>query len=230
LLRFQIDGLMASGRGSIRAETADEFWNELATRGVWVDSPYPFAGGEEGDADAWETVLATPSGKFEFTPQILEEQTSLQPPYFEPARYAGAEDEYPFHLQLFTVMAQATGPGAANLPHLHELYGLHIKKMWGNWVEISSETAHELDIAERDLVWVESPIGRIRLPARLYAGLPPDVVGIPAGLGHTLGGQWAAGVGANPEVLVSRQQEDALSGLVARQGMRVKVYKGEVGD
>ncbi|HID86357.1 MAG TPA: twin-arginine translocation signal domain-containing protein, partial [Anaerolineae bacterium] len=64
LLRFRISGLVASGRGSIRATTADEFWSQLTTHGLWVDSPYPFAGGDEGEAEAWETVLATPSGKF----------------------------------------------------------------------------------------------------------------------------------------------------------------------
>jgi hypothetical protein len=65
---------------------------------------------------------------------------------------------------------------------------------------------------------------------RLYEGAQPDTVNIPAGLGHTLGGQWAAGVGANTELLVNRHQVDELSGLVARQGMRVKVYKVEAGD
>lgn len=230
LLRYRVDGLMASGRGSIRASTADEFWSELTSRGSWVDSPYHFAGGEEGDAERWATVLATPSGKFEFTPQILEERVSLAPPYYEPARYEGSEEEYPFHMQLYTLMAQASGPGAANLPHLHELYGLHVKQMWGNWVELNPETAHELDIHDFDPVWVESPVGRIRLPARVEEGMPPEVVSIPAGLGHTVGGQWSAGVGANPEHLVSSRHEDELGGMVARQGMRVKVYKEEAGE
>jgi anaerobic selenocysteine-containing dehydrogenase len=230
LLRFRTSGLMASERGSIAAATADEFWQELAARGVWADSPYIFAGGSQGDAAQWETVLATPSGKFEFTPSLLEEDASLAPPYYEPTQYAGEEDEYPFHLQLYTLMAQGSGPGAANLPHLHELYGLHVKQMWGNWLEINPETAHELGIEDEDEVWVESPVGKIRLPARLYPGMAPETVGIPAGLGHTAGGQWTAGIGANPEVLVSRKQVDGLSGIVARQGMRVKVYKVEAGD
>jgi anaerobic selenocysteine-containing dehydrogenase len=230
LLRFRVEGLMASGRGSIRAATADEFWRELVTRGVWLDSPYRFAGGDGGDPQAWGTVLATPSGKFEFMPQVLEERVSLSPPYYEPPRYAGAEDEYPFHLHLYTLMAQATGPGAANLPHLHELYGLHVKQMWGNWVEINPETAHELGIADRDEVWVESPAAKIKLPARLYEGAQPDTVSVPAGLGHTLGGRWAEGIGANPELLVGRGQVDELSGAVARQGVRVQVYKVGRGD
>jgi len=228
LLRFRAGGLMASGRGSIRAVTADEFWRELAARGVWVDSSYRFAGGDGGDLKEWETVLATPSGKFEFTPQVFEDRgISLSPPYYAPPRYSGAEDEYPFYLQLCTLMAQAAGPGAANLSHLHELYGLHVKHMWGNWVEINPEAAHALDIDDREEVWVESPAGKIRLPVRLYEGVQPDTVNIPAGLGHTVGGRWAAGVGANPERLVSARQVDELNGMIARQGMRVKVYKEE---
>jgi len=231
VLRFRVGGLVDSSRGSIRAATADEFWRELAARGVWFDSPYVFAGGEEGNPEAWEAVLTTPSGKFEFTPQAFDQrEISATPPYYESPRYAGTEGEYPFHMQLYTLMAQATGPGAANLPHLHELYGLHVKRTWGNWVEINPETAHELGIANRDAVWVESPVGKIRLPARLYEGTQAETVNIPAGLGHTLGGQWAAGIGANPEHLVDRRRVDELSGLVARQGVRVKVYKAEVRD
>jgi anaerobic selenocysteine-containing dehydrogenase len=99
--------------------------------------------------------------------------------------------------------------------------------MWGNWVEISPEAAEELGIADRDEVWVESPIGRIRILARLYAGLPPEIVAIPVGLGHTKGGRWATGVGSNPEVLVSPDYTDVLSGLIAQQAVRVKIYKAE---
>ena len=229
LLRFRISDLFASGRGSIRADTADAFWDDLAKRGVWFDTPYHFAGGNERNPGEWETVLATPSGKFEFTPQLLQEQLSLSPPYYEPPRYVGKEEEYPFHLQLYTLMAQASGPGAANLPHLHELYGLHVKQMWGNWVEINPETAHELGIEDWDVVWVESEAGKIRLPVRLYAGIPPETVCIPTGLGHTAGGQWTVGIGTNPEVLVSSDHVDELSGVVARQGVRVKIYKVEAG-
>jgi anaerobic selenocysteine-containing dehydrogenase len=101
--------------------------------------------------------------------------------------------------------------------------------MWGNWVEINPETAHELHIEDWDEVWVESPVAKIRLPARLYAGIPPKVVCIPTGLGHSVGGQWTVGVGANPETLVSSDHVDELSGLIARQGMRVKIYKAGAG-
>jgi anaerobic selenocysteine-containing dehydrogenase len=227
LLRFRTAGLMASERGSIPATTADEFWQELAARGVWTDNPYIFAGGPEGDPGQWSTVLATPSGKFELTPHALEQETALAPPYYEPPVYAGQEDEFPFNLQLFTLMSQGVGPGASNLPHLHSLYGLHVKQFWGNWLEIDPETAHEMGIEDEDKVWVESPAGRIQIPARLYPGDPHGVVGIPSGLGHVTGGQWSAGIGSNANHLVSSELVDELTGLVALQGMRVKVTKAE---
>ncbi len=227
LLRFRFEDLVAAGHGTIRADTMDGFWQELEERGTWFSTPYHFAGGNGRNPEGWGTVLATPSGKFEFTPQVFQKQLSLSPPYYRVPRYVGEEDEFPFHLQFYTLMNQGSGPGAANLPHLHELYGLHIKQIWGNWVEINPETAHELGIEEWDEVWVESLVGKIRLPARLYPGIPPETLCIPTGLGHTAGGQWTKGIGVNPETLVSSSYVDELSGLVARQGVRVKIYKVE---
>jgi anaerobic selenocysteine-containing dehydrogenase len=227
LLQFRTAGLMESERSSIQMADPDQFWQELAARGVWADPPDMFAGGSVGDSEQWETVLATPSGKFEFTPQALQEEGSLSPPYYEPPSFEGDEEEYPFSLQLYTLMAQPMGPGGSDLPHLHSLYGLHVKQMWGNWLEINPETAHELGLEDQDQVWVESPVGRIQLPARIYPGFPPDSVGIPLGLGHSVGGQFAVGVGANPQALVDQYHVDELSALVALQGMRVTVYKVE---
>jgi thiosulfate reductase/polysulfide reductase chain A len=229
-LRFRSAGLMASEQGSIGATTTDEFWQELAARGVWAAAPYVFAWGSEGDPEQWETVLATPSGKFEFTPQVLQEKVSLSPPYYEPPLFEGGEEEFPFPLQLYTLMAQPVGPGGSDLPHLHSLYGLHVKQMWGNWLEINPETALELGIEDEDEVWVESPVGKIQLPARFYPGFPPDSVGIPLGLGHIVGGQYEVGIGSNPQVLVDRHHVDELSALVALQGMRVRITKVESGE
>jgi anaerobic selenocysteine-containing dehydrogenase len=229
LLHFLTAGLMTAERGSIRATTAGEFWQALATRGVWADSPYIFAGGPDGDPEQWKTVLATPSGKFAMTPEALVE-TGLAPPYYEPPVYAGEEDDFPFNLQIFTLMSQGVGPGASNLPHLYSLYGLHVKQFWSNWLEINPDTAHEMDIEDEDKVWVESPTGRIELPARVFPGDPHEVVGIPSGLGHVAGGEWSVGIGANPNHLVSSDLVDELTGLVARQGMRVKVTKAEEED
>jgi anaerobic selenocysteine-containing dehydrogenase len=87
-----------------------------------------------------------------------------------------------------------------------------------------------MGIEDEDKVWVESPAGRIQLPARVFPGGLHEIVGVPSGLGHVAGGRWSAGIGANANHLVSSDLVDKLSGLVARQGMRVKVAKAEEGS
>jgi molybdopterin-containing oxidoreductase family iron-sulfur binding subunit len=52
----------------------------------------------------------------------------------------------------------------------------------------------------------------------------PDVVNIPFGLGHTSGGRWAKGLGANPYQLLG-DDLDPLTGNLIQQSTRVKIYK-----
>ena len=233
LLRFRTQGLFEAG-GSIQAGSFDQFWSELVKRGVWVGAPYTFG--------QWEEVLSTPSGRFQFRLTQLEEALGrigatnvgflglegagdvLTLPHYEPPRYAGDETEYPLHLIPYRVIADA-GCRAPNAPLLWEMYGLHLKEMWHNWVEIHPETAHRLGIHDGDLVWVESPQGRIRLKARLYEGAMPDAVNIPLGGGHTAGGRWASQVGGGNVAEIVVPQTDPLAGTAAWCGTRVRVYK-----
>jgi anaerobic selenocysteine-containing dehydrogenase len=228
-----MQGLFEEG-GSISADSFDEFWHKLLERGAWFGSRYAF--GE------WKDTLATPSGRFQFrldhleealgrvglSAQILdsEEQTPTLPGYRPPA-YAGDPEEYPLHLVPYRVIMDA-GCRAPNAPLLWEMYGLHIKEMWQSWVELHPETAHRRGIEDGDQVWVESPYGRIRLKARLYEGALLDAVNIPMGGGHTAGGRWCSQVGGGNVVELIVPQTDPLSGSIAWSGTRVKVYK-EVG-
>jgi anaerobic selenocysteine-containing dehydrogenase len=248
LLRFSLRGIFEAERGSIRAESFGQFWDEFQERGVWSASPYRF--GE------WERVLTTPSGKFEFYSQNLkhnlealaegeavqkgtaaEEELEkilqglglqargdeLYMPHYESPTWVGEESEYPFHLNVYQLMALYDGR-VANSPWLQEIAGLHIKEMWGNWVEINPETARELGIADGDLVWVESPLGRIQTRARLYPGAMPEVVNMPLGQGHTAYGRWAKGRGTNPKRIIGNEY-DYLGGLAAWSSTRVRIYK-----
>ena len=147
----------------------------------------------------------------------------LYMPHYEFPRWVGEESEYPLHLNVYQLMALYDGQ-VANSPWLQEIAGLHIKEMWGNWVEINPETARELGIADEDLVWVESPRGRIQAKARLYPGAMPGVVNMPLGQGHVAHGRWAKGRGANPNEIIANEY-DHLGGLAARFATRVKVYK-----
>lgn len=233
LLRIRTQGLFEAG-GSIRAGDFDQFWGEFVKRGVWVGAPYAFG--------QWEEVLTTPSGRFQFRLAGLEEALSrigeenvgflglegeegvLALPHHEPPRYAGDGTEYPLHLIPYQMIADA-GCRAPNAPLLWEMYGLHLKEMWHNWVEIHPETAHRLGIHDGDQVWVESPQGRIQLKARLYEGAMPDAVNIPLGGGHTAGGRWASQVGGGNVAEIVVPQTDPLAGTAAWCGTRVRVYK-----
>ncbi len=144
-------------------------------------------------------------------------------PHYEFPRWVGEETKYPFHLNVYQLMALLDGR-VANSPWLQEIAGLHIKEMWKNWLEINPETARELDIADRDLVWVESPLGKIKLRARHYPGAMPHVVNIPLGQGHRAYGRWATGRGTNVQEIVAKES-DHLGGTLARNATRVKVYK-----
>jgi anaerobic selenocysteine-containing dehydrogenase len=232
LLRFRMRGLFEAG-GSIRPESDsyDAFWRELVDRGAWFGARYQFG--------QWEEVLATPSGRFQFRLDRLEEARDKvgmgaedadsqeeRPtlPRYQPPSYAGDPEEYPLHLVPYRVIVDAHGR-APNAPLLWEMYGLHIKEMWESWVELHPETAHSLGIEDGDYVWVESPQGRIRLKARLYEGALLDVVNIPMGGGHTAGGRWASQVGGGNVVELIVPQTDSLIGSPAWAGTRVKVYK-----
>jgi anaerobic selenocysteine-containing dehydrogenase len=248
LLRFRLRGIFEASLGSIVTDTFDQFWDELRERGVWSVPPYRFGERErllttpsgkfefysqnlKHALEALATGEATEKGTM--VGQEMEEmlqQLGLQArgdelymPHYEFPRWMGEETEYPFHLNVYELMALLDGR-VANSPWLQTMAGLHIKEMWGNWVEINPETARELGIADGDPVWVESPVGRIQLRARHYPGAMPHVVNIPLGQGHRAYGRWATGKGANAEEVIANES-DYLGGVAARCASRVKVYK-----
>ena len=240
LIQFRLRGVFEGGRGLMVRGTFEEFWDELRARGLWYDPPYEF--------EQWEELFATPSGRFEFYSQHLRDKwetvaqhdpaeletmleclmvqargDELVMPHYEPAQYLGDEHEYPFHLNVYELMAYARG-GGVNSPWMQEVFGLHVKEMWDSWIELHPETAEELGISDRDEVWVESPVGRIKTKARLYRGAMPNVVNMPFGQGHQAVGRWARDRGANPNEILATAC-DRLTGQSARLATRVKVYK-----
>ncbi len=243
-IRERVRGLYQVGTGmpsGAAAETFDQFWADFQARGVWYDQPYTF--GE------WERVLTTPSGRFEFRSQFLEERLGalgvsfsreeLFPRYQGPIlagegkiRHGyGDEDEdddddddvYPFVLHTFKPVTY-TERWSGNLSWMLDNYGLHVHGKWGSWVELNPEVAHALGIHDGDPVVVESPVGRIELPARLWPGTPHYVVSIPVGQGHTAGGRWVEQRGANPSQITALLM-DPLTGELAMQSTRVRVRK-----
>jgi anaerobic selenocysteine-containing dehydrogenase len=217
--------LQKGGWSAPSFKTFEEFWKLVQERGGWWDPLYDF--GE------WDRVFQTPSKKFQFYAQEFKRMpfsplsktggdSNLLPHWEEPKKRSD-EKAYPFQLHIFKTMT-LTGSRNANQPWLSERTGPHLFERWETWVEINPHTAKELEISDRDWVWVESNYGKIKVKARLYQGTVPNVVNIPFGMGHTSGGRWTNGLGANPYHLLG-DDLDPLTGNPADRSVRVKIYK-----
>jgi len=82
-----------------------------------------------------------------------------------------------------------------------------------------------LGLPDKEMVWIESPTGRVQTKLRWVPGMRPDVLNMPYNFGHTAGGRWARNRGANGLDLMAGQSEPA-SGLAAMTNTRVAVYRG----
>jgi anaerobic selenocysteine-containing dehydrogenase len=101
--------------------------------------------------------------------------------------------------------------------------------MWSTWVEINTQTAARLGIAEGDMVEIASAHGALRAPALVSPGLAPDVIAMPVGQGHERFTSYATDRGANPIVILAPAVEPA-TGALAWAATRVKVSRVGASD
>jgi len=221
-------------------------WETLKELGVWLVPGYPFT--RRGSKRWVEEVVgrdrrgAPRDGRFDFYSRemvcLLGERSreELQAlgisqtgdavfiPHYEPVTYQGDPEEYPFHLNVVTLMSLGPYTANANLPTLQEISGMTVGETWDSWLEMNPEAAHRLGLQDGDPVWVESPFGKVRTKVRLVPGLRPDVVNLPYNQGHKAVGRWAKDRGVNGLELMNGQTEP-LTGLAAFTNTRVKVYR-----
>jgi anaerobic selenocysteine-containing dehydrogenase len=243
IIQYRTEGIQEAGFGSITADTHAKWWEKFLEVGIWQNPPYEF-----GD---WERVFkgnfGTPSGRFEFYSQnmvnfltgvtdgteadlnaLLDELKiaargdEVFMPHHETPREHGDPNEYPLQLIHYKTMPHAEGRGA-NVPWLQEIFGHHVGTRWSTWVEINPDTAQSMGIANGDEVWVESIVGKLQLPAVLFAGTQPGMVNIPFEPKNGSAGRWA-GVHNNVNEIVVHDN-DIMSGTEAWHTTRVKVYK-----
>lgn len=188
--------LFAMGRGSVRAPDEASFLNGVLQRGGWWD------------------IQAQGQG------QVILERPPAPPPA---PQFAGEEGEFPFHLVPFPPLGLHDGRGA-HLPWLHAIPDGTTTVAWQTWVEMNPEKARELGIAEGDWVEVASPRGSIRALAYLHPAIPPEVVAVPMGFGHSGMGRWANGRGANVFSILA-PLTDAETGAFAWCATRVSIRR-----
>jgi len=137
-------------------------------------------------------------------------------------RFAGDEQQFPLHLQVYPSTAFNDGRSAP-LPWLQQLPDPMSTVVWDSWIEINPTTASSLGISHGDLVEVASPRGTLRLPAVIYPGIRPDLVAIPLGQGHKGAGRYARNRGVNPLDLLA--QVEGSEQQAAWNATRVRVTR-----
>jgi menaquinone reductase, molybdopterin-binding-like subunit len=220
-------------------------WETLSSLGVWATPPYERA---ERGSDAWANEIvgkdrqsAPRDGYFDFfsrelacrlgtvTPDLLV-KLGIQArgdevflPHYEPVSFQGDETQYPFVLDVVTLMSLGTYSANANLPSLQEISGMTVDETWDSWLEMNPAAARDLGLLDRQPVWVESPFGKAKTRVRFVPGLRPDMVVLPYNQGHRGVGRYAEDRGVNGLELMGPTSEP-LTGLAAFGNTRVKVY------
>ena len=161
-----------------------------------------------------EKGFPTPSGALELhSPALAAAGFDPTPAYREPAESPVSRPDlakdYPLILTTGARLEATSGSWTHNLPVLREL-------VTENWVEIHPETARRLGVLDGARVAVETPRGRIELPARVRESVPPPVVAIPVGWGHVDSGRLTGSTpGANPNLLMDHTNLDPIAGTAA---------------
>jgi len=131
------------------------------------------------------------------------------------------EENMPLYLVTYNLLTNRDG-NSSNQPMMQELFGYTVHEHWNTWAEINPVTAKANGISDKNLIWVESPLGSIKVTARVNPGIMPGVVSVPFGMGHTSYGRYAKGIGSNP-VSLMKNKYDKLNGIPALQATKVKI-------
>lgn len=198
LLQDQARKIQALERGSVQDANFNSFWNSLLQQGGWWDP------------DA--TSDSSPS-----MPNLAEIASRAKNPVI-----TGPVGGNTFNLIPFQTVSLADGSGA-HLPWLQSSSDPLTTVAWTTWVEISTLVADAIGLREGDFVRVEGANGR-SFVAQIYhhPAVPPNVIGIPVGQGHTASLRYSKGRGENPLHLLGLPLEERTQSL-AWAGTRVRI-------
>ena len=184
-----IKELESGGWWARAADSDDDFVERVLSAGGWVD---PFV-----DAARLTDALRTGRGLAFPLPEALPAVARAS---------NGAAEEKATDLR-FSVKLVAFHPsvsnltGNPNLPVLFELLGQPDSLPWAFWVEIDSELADRLGIAERTRVRIRSAHDAVEAIAVRVPGMPAGIAAVSFVPGGQTGGRWAQRLGKDPRRL-----------------------------
>ncbi|RJP31743.1 MAG: hypothetical protein C4547_15205 [Phycisphaerales bacterium] len=243
-VRAVCDTLAASGRGGAFGPLEQEGWIRLLERGGWrppaarsQDEFYTKVIAAGGWSDPiyydreWDRVFRSPPRRFAFHSALIAQHVKPRNeaddvrclPHYQAHESGEPNEAFPYRLYVYP-LAVLAGMKDVNIPWLMDASGRLMRQRWNTWVEINPRTAHKLDIADGDVVTVASSRGTLRLHAKLFEGIMPEVLAIPYGFGHEGGGRWCEKIGQNPATLVD-VEIDPLTGGPLWNSTRVALRK-----
>jgi anaerobic selenocysteine-containing dehydrogenase len=156
------------------------------------------------------------------TPSPQAPKPSSPVAWAEPV-FDGEASQYPYHFMPYASQGLYDG-SLAHLPWLQEMPDPMTSGMWCSWVEINEKKAHELGIAQGDLIEVTSTQGSVRANAFLNPGIAPDAVAMAVGQGHTNFTRYASNRGVNPIAILASAAVAGTESL-AWSATRVKIAR-----
>lgn len=215
-------------------------WEKLEANGNWSELVYFNA---EPGSPAWSDIVgrdrlnAPQDGRFDFFSREFyalyapDSDVACLPHFDLPVTLSDSTTdaiEYPFLLVTQPLITQSQ-QWQGIVPTLQESYGLQGHVKWESWVEVSQKAAEALHLEDGERVWVESQLDRVQATVRVYAGIWPNAVFLPPGLGHHTFVRWGRKspetmvVGTNPNRLTEFASEP-LTGLAVAGPARVRIY------
>lgn len=229
-----------------RLQNVGTSWETIRELGLWLTPGYRFS---RRGSDPWLNHVvgahrrkAPRDGRFDFVSRELRCLLETYPdedlanfgitatgqaaymPHYEEVTYLGDEEEYPFMLNVVTLMSLGASSANANLPTLQEISGMTVGETWTSWLEMNPESAEHHHLEDGEEVWVESVFGRLKVKLRFVEAVRPDVVNLPYNQGHKAVGRWARNRGVNGLDIVNPASEPA-TGLASLTNTRVRVYR-----
>jgi hypothetical protein len=200
VVKDQVRELQELQRGSVQDTSFDSFWNHVLEKGGWWDET---------------TSGSNPASEPRYQ-DIIGNGAVTEPSIIGPT----GTDTY--SLIPFQTISLTDGRGA-HLPWLQSTPDPLTSAAWSTWVEINSSTADQKGIREGDIVTVEGANAR-SIEARVYVhpGIPPGVIGIPVGQGHSNGSRYSEGRGSNILEILGLPS-DIKTGALAWASTRVRI-------
>ncbi len=207
----------------------DRMWEEIKENGLWYQQPYT--------SRDIEKTFKTQSGKFEFFSSLIASSLNgidtgalgikasgdeICIPHFEDASLK-ADDSFPLRMYPYELINLSSG-WIPNPPYLNKTLLDDQLKKDQSFVDINPDTAEQLGIKHGDMIFIESPQGRIQALVNIFEGAMPGIVFMPLGFGHSAYDDFLRGKGSNPNEIIFGGK-DPLSGQTVWWDTPVRVIK-----